>query len=162
MGFFNIKKISIDPRKVWHQMNDVRGTGGGAAYRDALLGRALEIAVAASPVNDPANAVHRDGVVGTFKMSWVIDRSGGGQDSEGELINTAPHAVFVEEGRSASRKKQGFSWTEWGGQIRRVKHTHARRGYHIAEGALSAAAKDPSIAALARRNNPYIPRIFPR
>jgi hypothetical protein len=98
-------------------------TPGGAVYewRDEIAKEIMATAFANSPVNDPLNAMHRGGVVGTYKASWDWDRQGsGGHHVVARVVNTADHAIYVERGRSGSSKMQIFSWTEWEGDIRRI------------------------------------------
>jgi len=173
---FTITKVDVDDLKVWRQCNRPGGTGGVGAYRDAWLSQAKTVAVASSPVNDPLNAVHRGGVVGTYKASWRVSHDAAPVwVAAGRLSNTADHAIIVEKGRSESRKPQLFSWTKWGGKIKWVgidpskaryaagfpvsgkMSTKARAGSHVAEFSVEYAAKQPSPFAVARANNPYVP-----
>lgn len=165
-------RVVVRPRDVYHQMNREGGTGGAAAYRDALLSDAKLYAVMWSPVNDPLNAKHRGGAVGTYKASWKAQRDRAPMHlSRGRLRNTANHAIFVELGRSASKKPQRFSWTKWKGQIRWVgiskgayllgtkvsgyKGTRSRPGRHIAERAVTASLRSSVPVMAARLNSPY-------
>ena len=98
-------------------------TPGGGVYqwRDEVGREIKATAEATSPINDPLNAVHRGGVVGTYKAGWDWDRRGSsGHHVIARVTNSSDHAVYVEWGRTASRKLQIFSWTAWGGDIRRV------------------------------------------
>jgi hypothetical protein len=174
---FTVLRVEVDDNAVWKQLNGAGGTGGVAGYRDALLLHAQSIAVAWSPVNDPLNAKHRGGVVGTFQASWRVSRSRPAPwISAGRLRNVAGHAIYVERGRSASSKKQRFSWTRWGGRIRwagdfgkyrapfflgteisGMKGTRSRPPSPQAMPALSAALKSAAPIAVARANRPYRP-----
>ena len=96
-----------------------------------------------SPKNAVANARHRGGVTGTFRAGWHVAKRGNQHRLTAIVSNVAPHAVYVEFGRSASTKLQRFSWTKWGGRIRTVgtrpngkryragKGTAERRGKHV-------------------------------
>jgi len=98
-------------------------TPGGAVYewRDRLMNEIELDAFADSPVNDVLNAVHRGGVVGTYKRGWYSNRSGSnGHHVRLTVGNSADHAVYVEEGRGASSEFQVFSWTKWGGETKWV------------------------------------------
>jgi hypothetical protein len=95
-------------------------TPGGAVYewRDKVMHDIQDRAVLRSPVNNPANARHRGGVVGTYRRGWRTSRAGSnGHRVRLTVSNVADHATFVEFGRSASSKFQVFSWTRWGGRI---------------------------------------------
>jgi len=134
-------KVSISDAAVIQALN----TPGGAVYewRNDIERDILQRAFNTSPVNDPLNAVHRGGVVGVFKVSWVGDHIGSnGHIVRARIENFADHAIYVEEGRGASQKFQEFSWTQWNGEIRTVGRdrlgTRAREGQHILKKALNA------------------------
>jgi hypothetical protein len=56
-----------------------------------------------------------------YKERWTWDRRGSsGHHVVARVLNSSDHAEYVEYGRSASTKLQIFSWTAWGGDIRRV------------------------------------------
>ena len=64
-----------------------------------------------SPVNNPLNALHRGGVVGTYKASWGFDMSGTNQyRTRVKVYNTADHAHWVEHGRDRSHGYEVFTW----------------------------------------------------
>ena len=107
-------------------------------WRTEVEREVLEGVFLASPINDVLNAVHRGGAVGEFKASWVTRRQGNGHRVGFQIENFSDHAIYVEEGRSASTKFQEFSWTGWGGEIRAVgrgtgspRGTRGRDGKHI-------------------------------
>lgn len=120
-------------------------TPGGAMYewRDQRGFQILDICELSSPVNDPLNAAHRHYVTGTYKFGWHGDRVGsGGHWVVARIWNEAPHAIYVEEGRSASQLIQRFSWTVWLGRIMTIGGhlgggTAARRGRHILRDAVA-------------------------
>lgn len=125
-------RVNIDDRTVISACN----TPGGVVYewRDDVAVKITRAAIISSPVNDPANAYHRGGRVGTFKASWAFDRAGSNQHRvQATIYNGADHAEFVEFGRGASRKSQTFAWTQfpWPAIIRRVGYTGPRAGKHI-------------------------------
>jgi len=112
-------KVHISDRAIISALN----TPGGAVFRwrDEIGQEIKRVAISLSPVNDELNAQHRGGVVGTYKKGWGWDRRGSrGHHVIARVTNSAAHAQYVEYGRSASRKMQIFSWTEWGGEIKRV------------------------------------------
>lgn len=122
-------------------------TPGGAVreFVDEVSLDTLRYAEAASPVNDPLNAMHRGGVVGTYLAGWRFDRRGSrGHFVLGRVLNIAKHADIVEFGRGPAytpivSKEEGgqrFSWTVWGGVIRTVDYTGPRDGRHILRDAL--------------------------
>ena len=109
-------------------------TPGGGVYewRDKVGEEIWREAISTSPVNEIDNAIHRDGVVGTYKRAWKWDRRGSNQHRvRARVFNTADHAAIVEYGRRASTKEQTFSWTEWHGGIQTVGRTKARRGQKV-------------------------------
>ena len=89
-------------------------------WRDRTGEMIISEAQANSPINDPLDAEHRGGIVGTYAASWYWDRYGNQHVVGARVGNVADHAIYVEYGRSASRKYQRFSWTGWGGEIRAV------------------------------------------
>lgn len=88
-----------------------RGSAGVWRWRNKVL-RSMEFqAKKIAPVNNPLNAVHRGGVVGTYKASFDKDKRGSnGYVLRGRLWNYSPHAQYVEYGRSGSSARQVFSW----------------------------------------------------
>lgn len=114
-------------------------TPGGLVFqwRNDTERAVLERCYATSPVNDVANAAHRGGMVGEFKASWVTRRRGGRHRVGFEIENFSDHAIYVEEGRGPSSKRQTFSWTEWGGDTRTVSGTRGREGQHILRNAVN-------------------------
>ena len=50
----------------------------------------------------------------------MTKRHGNGHRVGFQIENFADHAIFVEEGRTESRKFQIFSWGNWGGEIKWV------------------------------------------
>jgi hypothetical protein len=98
-------------------------TPGGAVreWVDDVAGDITAMARNLSPVNNPLNALHRGGDVGTYKASWSWNRRGSrGHTVAGRVENSANHATIVEFGRAASTKMQIFSWTEWDGGVYRI------------------------------------------
>lgn len=134
-------KVYITDRAIISALN----TPGGGVYewRDRRGSTILDICELSSPVNDPLNCVHRDGIRGTYKFGWRGDRRGSrGHRMIARIYNVAPHAYYVEEGRSASTLTQTFSWTVWGGRIRTIGGTigggtSARPGRHILRDAVN-------------------------
>ena len=114
-----------------------------ANWRDRTGEMIVGEAIVKSPVNDPLNARHRAGWVGEFQQSWYWDRYGNQHRVGARIGNVAHHALYVEEGRSASFKRQTFSWTAWGGETRTVGHdvtgsgTSARPGKHVLRNAVN-------------------------
>jgi hypothetical protein len=117
-------------------------TPGGPVYewRNKKEAEVLRVAYNLSPVNDPQNAQHRGGNVGTFRRSFVSRRTGNQHHVGFVVENFADHAIYVELGRSASSKRQVFSWTAWGGDIRAVPATRRREGQHVLRRAVNAAS----------------------
>jgi hypothetical protein len=134
-------RVNINDATVISALN----TPGGEVYewRNKVEAKLLFEVFEDSPVNDVANALHRKAPVGEFQRSWVTRRQGNGHRLGFQIENFADHAIYVEEGRSASTKPQRFSWAAWGGEIGWVgsplpkgavswgRGTSARLGYHI-------------------------------
>jgi len=112
-------RVHIDDHLIISVLNS---PGGGVSnWRDQVGQEIKSQAEATSPINNPANAMHREGVTGTYKAGWDWDRRGtSGHHVVARVTNSADHAVYVEWGRSASHEMQIFSWTAWGGDIRRI------------------------------------------
>jgi hypothetical protein len=109
-------KVSVSDRAIISALNT---PGGGVfRWRDEVGSETKAVAEATSPINDPDNAQHRDGVVGTYKAAWDWNRVGsGGHRVRAVIFNTSDHAVFVEYGRSSSSKLQIFTWGQLHGQV---------------------------------------------
>jgi hypothetical protein len=132
-------RVEVDDIAIISALN----TPGGGVYewRDGVGHDIAMRAMITSPINNPLNAVHREGVVGTYKKSWAWGRQGSnGHRVRAIVFNSADHAEFVEFGRSASNKYQRFSWSRWNGDIRSVGGvvegrprlgTRSRDGKHI-------------------------------
>lgn len=89
-------------------------TPGGAVadWRNITEYRVLQQAFHTSPVNNPMNALHRGGMVGEFKASWVTRRWGNGHRVGFAIENFSDHALYAEEGRRPSWKWETFSWVQ--------------------------------------------------
>jgi hypothetical protein len=107
-------------------------TPGGAVHvwRNETERDLLELCYRTSPVNNPANAMHRGGLVGVYKASWVTRRRGNQHRVGFAIENVSDHAIFVEEGRSASSGTEAFS-TEDRARTIVVPGSAARPGRHI-------------------------------
>jgi hypothetical protein len=160
-------RARIDNVALRRQLFGVGGTGGVSAYRDALAGEILRQGRSSSPVNDPLNALHRDGVVGTYKKSWKAHPDVVGWSAQARAGNTAHHAVYLEFGRKGSTKPQKFSWAKFpqkgvfwfvGRKFSWFNWTRPRPGRAIVQYAVrAAAARHPALCAEARANSPYRP-----
>lgn len=118
----------------------LNGPGGAVSlWRDRVAQSIVAEAIATAPVNNVLNALHRGGVVGTYKASfgWARGHQGNQHSVSAVVSNFSDHALYVELGRGPSDRTQVFSWTGWGGQIRRVRATRGRVGQHILERALN-------------------------
>lgn len=146
----SVDTSDITTAKIWRALN----TPGGDVYawRDRVMIICADRAYDKSPVNNVNNARHRAGIVGTFKRNWHTRRTSNQHGVGAVIWNSSRHAVYVEEGRSASAKYQEFSWTRWQGRIRYIHgpgpiskmhipfgghKTAARKGKHILEKALA-------------------------
>ncbi len=108
-------------------------------WRERTMQLAKGFAITTAPVNNPLNAQHRGGKVGTYKASFVVQRTGNQYGRGFKISNTADHAVFVENGRSATRRQQYFSWSKEGGIPRWYTKTRGRPGDRIIERAVETA-----------------------
>lgn len=125
-------RVQISDALIIRAFQTPNSGAGVYEWRDALVLRGNQYAVAISPVNEVQDAMHRGGVVGTFAASWGWNRRGTkGHRHIGRLFNDAPHADIVDGGRREAFAWQRFSWTEWGGEINAVWRTSARPGYNI-------------------------------
>lgn len=100
--------VKVTDRAIISALN----TPGGAVYewRDEVGREVKRFAEAIAPVNNPGNAEHRGGEVGTYQRSFGFDRRGSsGHHVIARVTNDADHAIYVEYGRSSSTKLQIFS-----------------------------------------------------
>lgn len=131
--------VAINTYTVWRALH----TPGGPVHKWTvnLAETTKRNAIRLAPVNDPLNALHRGGVVGTYKASFGISGRGSNQFSTRRVVyNSSDHANIVEFGRRAVRGFQTFSWTAWGGDIRTVTRTEGRPGKRVLERAARQAA----------------------
>ena len=135
----NVKYTTVTRKSV--RLAIQRPGGPGNAMARKWRRTAVTTAKKLAPVNDPLDAMHRGGKVGTYKRSFKTDKIGtNGSYIRTSVKNTAGHAVFVEEGRRASKRTdQRFSWTKWGGRIQIARQTRGRDGNHVLAKALKAA-----------------------
>lgn len=112
-------RVTVTDRAIISALN----TPGGAVYRwrDEVGRETKRIAEGIAPINNPMNAEHRGGTVGTYQASFGFDRRGSsGHHVVARVTNDSDHADIVEFGRSSSSKMQVFSWAEFGGATVRV------------------------------------------
>jgi len=105
-------------------------------WREIAMRLAEFNAIAAAPVNNPLNAVHRGMRVGEYKRSFSTDRRGSNQYVlRFSLSNSAAHAKYVEDGNSATQRWMYFSWSKgmYAGQPIWRKGRRGRAGKHIIE-----------------------------
>jgi len=93
--------------------NTPGGSGGVADEMNRMAKRTLQRAQMTAPVNNPQNATHRGGEVGTYKASFRRYRRGNGHYLLRTIYNIAPHAVFVEKGRRSTHFGDTFWGREW-------------------------------------------------
>lgn len=108
-------------------------------WREQAMAVAKKTAQTLAPVNNPLNAKHRGGTVGTYLASIYVERTGNQYGRGFRLGARAPHAAIVENGRSASTKDQYFSWSAAGGVARWYEKTSGRDGDHVIERAAESA-----------------------
>lgn len=134
-------EVHITDRAIISALN----TPGGDVFkwRDDVAVDTVRIAIGMSPVNDVLDALHRGGVVGTYKASWGFDRVGSnGHRVQATIYNGADHADIVEFGRRRSWRSETFAWTGHRppGAISTHEHgTAARNGRHILRDATAVA-----------------------
>lgn len=106
-------------------------TPGGAVFdwRDDTAEKVGLRAIALSPINNPLDATHRGGLVGTYKASWGWDRVGSnGHEVRATIYNAAAHADIVEFGRNSSNGPEVFGWTQHVPPGEVDVHLHGTRG----------------------------------
>lgn len=104
-------RVTVSDRAIINALN----TPGGGVYewRDEVGKEVKRVAETIAPVNNPLDAEHRGGEVGTYQRSFDFDRRGShGHHVIARVTNDAPHAIYVEYGRSSSAKFQRFSMAE--------------------------------------------------
>jgi hypothetical protein len=123
--------VKVTPASILRATN----TPGGPAFewRDETAEAVVALAVAKSPINDPLNALHRGGQVGTYAASWHWDRQGSnGFELKARVYNTSDHAVQVEYGRGRSGGYERFTWAAAGGRMQhRFRGTRGWEGHHV-------------------------------
>ncbi len=109
-------KVVISDTLIIKACNTPGGSGGVAKEMNDWAKRCKLRAINTSPVNDPMNATHRGGVVGTYKASFKSSRKGSnGHILRRTLLNVAPHAPYVEYGRRSTRFGDSFYAKHWPG-----------------------------------------------
>jgi hypothetical protein len=130
-----------------------------ADFLKTLSESTLRKARSLAPINNPMNAAHRGGKVGTYKASFKRTKRPVRQGisvAYMRVVNTAAHASIVESGKPYVRKRQVFTWTKarksgyqrpkgsgnWvkgrldpGGMVS-TRVVHARKGKKVLERAL--------------------------
>lgn len=144
-------------------LNTPGGSGGVYRWVEGFADDVLRIAVAKAPVNNPLNANHRSGGVGTYKRSFHISRIGSNAHAlRRSIYNDAPHARIVEYGRRSTRfapkKVRGryvssdpwerFTWAAIGGRVYFAAGTGGRNGNHI--------LRDAFLAAMTRKQRTFV------
>ncbi len=108
-------RVYISDTLVVKAMNE-GGSGGVADDLNKTMKRVRLRAVMTSPVNNPMDATHRGGGVGTYSRSFKRHRWGNGKLILRGLYNDAPHAVIVEKGRrSTSFAEMVWAMDVWPG-----------------------------------------------
>lgn len=122
-------------------------TPGGPVFRwrDETAELTIRIGQLTGPINDPLNARHRGGVVGTYVRSFGYDRVGSnGHQVRATITNDCDHADIVELGRHHSSSFEIFSWRSAvppGAIIYSKRGTGGREGKHVLERAANAAVQ---------------------
>ena len=117
--------------------NTETGTGGVARWLSGVQNRVLARCIETAPVNDFVDRMHRPwDPGGTYRDSFVaLGKVGNGHVIQRAVSNTAPHAIFVERGRSGSSKWQFYSSKRWP-EPHWSEQTGPRAGRNIMENAL--------------------------
>jgi hypothetical protein len=108
-------KVVISDALIIKACNTPGGSGGVAREMNDWVKRCKLRAINTAPVNDPANATHRGGAVGTYKASFRSKRSGNQHVLSRAVFNIAPHAPYVEYGRRSTRFGDKFYSKHWPG-----------------------------------------------
>lgn len=108
-----MSKVYISDVLVIKACNTPGGSGGVAREMNKWTARCMARARMTAPVNNVLNAVHRGGVVGTYAASFKRYRRGNGHYLLRSVYNVAPHAVFVERGRSST----SFAANVWAADV---------------------------------------------
>src|SRR4029079_18320733 len=90
-------------------LNTPGGSGGAYKEMERIRRSTLAIARGIAPLGNPENAMHRGGLVGTYKASFKSDKRGSsGHYLIRRMYNTADHAYYVEHGRGSTKFTLGL------------------------------------------------------
>jgi hypothetical protein len=107
--------VRVSDKLIIKACNTPSGSGGVARSMNKTAKKVKLRAVQLSPRNNPMNATHRGGVVGTYQRSFKTRRYGNGHILVREIWNTSDHAAIVEDGRRSTRWGQTFWEDRWPG-----------------------------------------------
>lgn len=133
-------RVTIDQRQFFRATNAPEGEIGRWVRATALS--ASDTFERRAKKNSPLNRKHRPSDPGGRWRRGIRLRFFGNQFGSGfEATNVAPHAIYVERGRTGSRKPQFFSWARANydkhgvrpGQARWWLSTGPRRGTRLME-----------------------------
>jgi hypothetical protein len=99
------KTVWISDALIIKACNTDTGSGGVSREMNKMAKKVKLRAIQLSPRNNPLNATHRGGVVGTYQRSFNTRRYGNGHVIVRVIENTSDHAGVVEDGRRS---------TQWG------------------------------------------------
>lgn len=129
-------RVVISDLLVIKALNTPGGSGGVWRWIEAVKRDTIKNAIRIAPTNDPLNAIHRGGVVGTYRASFRSDgRGSNGHFLRRSIYNTADHARIVEHGRRSTRggRWEVFYWSQHPGREIRTRGTSGRHGDHVLE-----------------------------
>jgi hypothetical protein len=90
--------------------NNPVGSMGVYVFLDRFAEGVVRRAKAIAPIGDELDRLHDGGVPGTYYRGFGFSRFGSNQSKvRRQIWNTAPHAVYVEKGRTQSFKYEKFA-----------------------------------------------------
>ena len=120
-------------------------TGGVGRWASTFANRVKAEAIAISPTGDERDHFHDFaykggypwGGPGTYKRSFMIEKSGNQHKRRRRIGNFAPHAIFVESGRAPSGPAlEVFTSAKADGRMVRTRNNRGWDGYDILATAL--------------------------
>lgn len=121
--------VRVSDKLIIKACNTETGSGGVARDMNETAKKVKLRAIQLSPRNNPMNATHRGGVVGTYQRSFKTRRYGNGHILVREIWNTAKHAAVVEDGRRSTHWGQTFWEGQWPGHFHNLGRSPGERGY---------------------------------
>lgn len=120
--------VRVSDKLIIKACNTPSGSGGVARSMNKTAKKVKLRAVQLSPRNNPMNATHRGGVVGTYQRSFKTRRYGNGHILVREIWNTSDHAAIVEDGRRSTHWGQRFWDSQWPGHFKTLHRESTGQG----------------------------------